>query len=247
MSDIIWIASFPKSGNTWVRFMVADLVFAIHDDSRAMEQKIPDMHKDGGRVRLRKDRIWRGHTFAKTHYPLSKNMEDIAHKTIYVLRNPLDVLASIVNYYDIEEERKEDLVDEFVKTSTIESFTIWGYGDWFTHLDSWLESEKPRLLLTYEDMSRRPLETCNKIAEFLEIDATPEDLARVQTNSSFERLQDLERREVAGDVDGFFKRVHKTPFVHKGAIGAASEIFTADQVRRLEQAFGERIAQYGLK
>ena len=246
MSSIIWIASFPKSGNTWVRFIIADLVFNIRGDSKAMEDKIPDLHQDDRRVRIRKDRQWRGHTFVKTHFPLNQEMDSAAGKSIYILRNPMDVLASIVNYYDIPEARQDDLVDEFVRTKSIESFGIWGFGDWVGHFDSWQKSEKPTLLLTYEDMKRQPLANYRKIADFLEIETNLDALERVHARTNFESLKAVEQREIANDVDGFFKRFHTTPFVNRGVVGNYREIFTADQIRRLEAVFQDRIEQYDL-
>ena len=44
MTQIVWIASYPKSGNTWVRTLVASLIYGEIARSADLMQLIPDIH-----------------------------------------------------------------------------------------------------------------------------------------------------------------------------------------------------------
>src|ERR1700733_1261230 len=42
--NIVWIASYPKSGNTWVRFLACNLLYGRQDSAEALRAWVPDMH-----------------------------------------------------------------------------------------------------------------------------------------------------------------------------------------------------------
>lgn len=44
MARIIWLGSYPKSGNTWMRFLLANLYFEPVESSAELSSMIPDIH-----------------------------------------------------------------------------------------------------------------------------------------------------------------------------------------------------------
>ena len=64
MAKILWIASYPKSGNTWIRFLIASLFSGSIERSIEVEHLIPDIHVGINDTHLRDDRK----TFVKTHW-----------------------------------------------------------------------------------------------------------------------------------------------------------------------------------
>src|SRR5271156_62773 len=92
--NIVWIASYPKSGNTWVRFMACNLLYGRQESAAAVSVLAPDIHEKA------RELIERAHAgFVKTHFACSPDMP-MAERTaaaIYVVRRPEDVLVS--NFY----------------------------------------------------------------------------------------------------------------------------------------------------
>ncbi len=100
---ITWLASYPKSGNTWVRFILSNAIFGPADKSIDVNRRIPDLHR-----RLPDDRLARAGDgsddgaplLAKTHFELSDAHPELSRtdRALHIVRNPRDVLLSALNY-----------------------------------------------------------------------------------------------------------------------------------------------------
>ncbi|MEZ5830783.1 MAG: sulfotransferase domain-containing protein [Dongiaceae bacterium] len=129
MSKIIWIASYPKSGNTWMRAFLHNLLrnpnesydinqitdFTTSDSSinwyQAQSKKPwPDWRPlDVARMRRGAQLAicaWRpDDTFVKTHNASVVHLgypmiyQDLTAGAIYIVRNPLDVIVSLSHHY----------------------------------------------------------------------------------------------------------------------------------------------------
>jgi hypothetical protein len=44
MAKVVWLASYPKSGNTWLRFMNANMVVVDIAWSDQVMRQVPDIH-----------------------------------------------------------------------------------------------------------------------------------------------------------------------------------------------------------
>jgi hypothetical protein len=42
---MVWLASYPRSGNTWLRFLLCSYFLGTTRDSLAMEGRIPNLHR----------------------------------------------------------------------------------------------------------------------------------------------------------------------------------------------------------
>ncbi|MBL4864616.1 MAG: sulfotransferase domain-containing protein [Rhodobiaceae bacterium] len=129
MGNIIWLASYPKSGNTWMRSFLHNLLknsrapvdineldhFCIGESSAQHYQKYlsssPDEvdHEVLAKLRPRVQRDFTTYfpdsVFAKTHNFLGEwhgvplHNMDVTTGAIYVLRNPLDIVLSMTHHY----------------------------------------------------------------------------------------------------------------------------------------------------
>src|SRR5262245_64756041 len=96
MAKIVWLASYPKSGNTWVRFLLANLMVGDVTASEQVKIQIPDIHEG-----ITGQHLFGGHTtIIKTHWKFWTGfpLREDTIGAIYVLRHPIDVLESNQNY-----------------------------------------------------------------------------------------------------------------------------------------------------
>ncbi|HYD64570.1 sulfotransferase domain-containing protein [Azospirillum sp.] len=96
-----WIASYPRSGNTFARIAIA--LTLIGDDTSSLDKDIPEFSVHvgeslfGGSSVIKTDK---GQVrFIKTHFPRTPNSYNYGTDIpIYIYRHPLDVFLSGLNY-----------------------------------------------------------------------------------------------------------------------------------------------------
>ena len=166
LPEIVWLASFPRSGNTWMRFLLTHLLFEKPEKSFDIGRYIPDMGLPG---ELEKaidtgDGIFEGLDgkkviIVKTHdlFSVHRTLRTLPFRTaaaIYIIRNPLDVAASLArqeifdhdrdafhkkfNLDLSEDERIADSINSMVTYGTTRT-TVGESGTWLSHVYSWLE------------------------------------------------------------------------------------------------------------
>ena len=130
MGNILWVASYPKSGNTWVRSFINNyLANQVQDINKLHQHSIDEVKSfryekylsDGQRTtdldleaicalrpKVQRDIAMQAHgtTFVKSHNFQGEYKSHALHNwqvssgAIYVVRNPLDVAVSMSNYFD---------------------------------------------------------------------------------------------------------------------------------------------------
>ena len=92
MNSFIWISSYPKSEDTWLRFIILDLIFNKQNNSPVVEEYIPDIHKltpDGKYINPKlltfdKKMIFENQIFMKNHFLYSEEFRDSTSKIISI-------------------------------------------------------------------------------------------------------------------------------------------------------------------
>lgn len=138
MGAIIWLASFPKSGNTWMRALLHNLLrnpdrptpineidsFALGEsvaawyyqftDKKASELTLEELTELRPKVHKAMMGAHPDSVFVKTHSYLGESCGKPIHTmectagAIYVVRNPLDVCPSFANHFGITIDRAID-------------------------------------------------------------------------------------------------------------------------------------------
>lgn len=163
---IIWLASYPRSGNTMLRMILKSVfrkeTYSKYDDLGDIggDSKMAELvgHKmlgdrwDNAYQRMKEtDEIF----FVKTHDP----PEDES-KAIYIVR---DGRATVVSYWHYQ---KEIAAKVHTLTDVIAGFV--NFGSWGGHLDAWDPFNRPdTLFLRYETLLKNPEEEVEKISEFI--------------------------------------------------------------------------------
>lgn len=240
--DDTFLVSFPRSGNTWTRFLVCNLINPDDPVNFAqLESRIPEIYDvtDRNLRAFPRPRIIKSHECFDPRYK----------KIVYIVRDPRDV---VISYYEFQLKRRvisEELsLEQFVPLfmeSEIEPKT----GSWRDHVVSWTATrggQKNFLLLRYEDMIADTQKESTKIASFLGLDSSPERIARAVVLSSADRMRKLEKEQSRQ-----WKETKKTrqdkPFVRKAASGGWKTILSERSVAQIESAWGDVMRSAGYK
>ena len=185
-NEDIFICSYPKSGTTWTQNLVCRLLSShvgmTFDDDWHLSHTAPFYEVDKywnsegrlppktpicGNVRGTE----RSYRVFNTH--LRPHQLPPSAKCVYVVRDPLDVLASF--YHHLANMSEEDggyvgtpgkFCSAFVDGSIL-------YGKWQDHLEAWLgkanSNRSSLLILNYEDMKGDLAKQTTRLARFLGI------------------------------------------------------------------------------
>ena len=188
---IIWIASYPKSGNTWVRSFLSAYYFckdgifdvkslgAIEDypnkqffDQVVKEGEIHKHWEESQKKIFSRKKV----KFLKTHNSLIKafghdfTQPKYSLGVIHIIRDPRNVITSVKNHNDFssyEEALKfmqndNAVLNDYKRLKNYAKTTI--INSWRINYQSWMQNNSYRkLAIKYEDMVKDP----NKIFENL--------------------------------------------------------------------------------
>jgi hypothetical protein len=240
-SDDTFIVSYPRSGNTWTRFLVANLVYAGQPVTFAnIERLIPDCEAQSNRYlkRVARPRIIKSHEYFDPRYK----------KAIYIVRDPRDVALSYYNfsrkYRQIEDSYP---LDRYIGDFVDGRLTSADWGTWGENVGTWMAARKGRptfLLLRYEDLIADTPTELAKVARFFGVDASPEELRRAIENSSADHLRELEKKEGGEWITTKNKR-SDIPFIGSAVAGKWKAVLPDAAVEEIESAWGSLMAQLG--
>ena len=255
---IVWIVSYPKSGNTWVRFLVCNLVFGVQESAAALDSMAPDIHEVDATPEPPAAPV-----FMKTHFPFSPTLPLAEHTAgaIYIVRHPADVLLSNFHYSQrstpVAAERQvalEQYVDRYLAARGAPRWIELGMGTWDEHVRSWLVTKRPFpvLPLRYEDLLADTPQGARQICSFLGLTRSAEEIDRSVAGASFRRMREIEESDIRARNVGIFYKPYLQPsidagtrFMRAGKAGEAAQILTAEQRRRVWAAFGPITQELG--
>ena len=240
--DDAFLIAYPKSGNTWTRFLVGNLIYS---DGPVHFLNIPELipHIDVMPKRF----------FRKMQRPRVINCHEAYHphwkRVIYVVRDPRDVVVSLFHF-----QRKRRIIEDDYSLDRFVSRFVAGeavrpprLGSWSENVASWLamrQNDPNFLLLRYEDMLRETGPALVKIASFLGIDATPERIARAVERSSAEEMRSLEK--VQGNQWHQSKDTRQDiPFVRSARSGGWKAVLSRNAVAEIQSAWGPLMDRLG--
>ncbi len=266
MARIAWIASYPKSGNTWVRFIVHHLLGGRLGDLQDLQARVPDMYLGLSRHDLESDTLIRVKTHAQKPPALPPSATTAG--ALVIIRHPLDVLASNVNYYLMGQEARagalstqqaehlrRTYVAAYIEHGGDPAFSSFGWGTWEKNLAGWLDHfNGPRLLLRYERLLQLPEQGAARIARFLEIDASAEQIAAAARDCAFDEMRRIETATRQGPPQAFIFRgpmntiapaYSPRRFVNSGRSGGYRDVLTPAEVRQATDRFGPAAERFG--
>ena len=255
MNNLIWISSYPKSGNTWVRsiifaalmgevslnsfgnlvpaFNASAIVNTANDSSNPLDREVLSWNKAQqitSSEASTKLQMFKTHNAAATVNGVEFPNKKLTSKAVYIVRDPRDVAVSYARHCDIDINASiKALLDE--RNCTFENDRVEFLSSWGNHILSWQKKEFPVLVLRYEDLLSAPYIQIPRLLAFLGI-KTNLSVASLVELTSFENLKRLEEK------GGFNESVKHQSFFWRGKSGAGKSLIGANY-KELESAFGE--------
>lgn len=244
--DDVFLVSYPRSGNTWIRFLIGNLICPNEPVTFSnIESRIPEIYFNSDRFlrQLPCPRVLKSHECFQPHYP----------RVIYIVRDPRDVAVSSYHH----NLKARNVPDGYPMKSFVPRFIAGEFdpkfGCWQDNVLSWtaLRKNDPHfLLLRYEDVKANTAIVLTQVVEFLErgefrnINSKPEALYRAIDLSSPERMRALEKEEAGTWVLTRSTRSDK-PFVRSAISGGWKSQLPSDSIASIESAWGALMQSLG--
>lgn len=253
MRNRIIICGYPKSGNTWLTRLTAELIGCPvagfwgqpHNPEIAIE----------GSERVSEYECYKAHhslSYLKRTLETSGNGTE---RIIYIVRDPRDVAVSASYYFlfpSLNSPRdiwvKKQLTDWYIQLfgqkrdpsriihsmiNGTDSFS-WMNVPWDEHTKEYINSDIH--IIRYKDLLESTMGEAGKLLAYIGIERSHSEIERAVRNQSFEfkKGQFLEQ-----------KKKRKADFLRKGEIGQWKTELTKKQINKIEEAFRDIIVKLG--
>lgn len=243
-----FLVGHPKSGNTWLAYMIAILASGNSGTVtlRSVGRFVPFVHGRDDRIRRYRDlkdpRLFRNEN---PQYP------ELYPKTLYLVRDPRAALVSFWHMYQILFDDRTlplgQFIDQYMSMRGV--FETWNrkLRRWDRQVGDHLErasTDERILIVRYEDMVEDRQGSLRKVAAFLEIPRDDHAIRRAADQGSFEAMRQVEDRFGAEAYEG--KARGKGRFVRLGRPEGWREEMDPVVAARIDSEFGHvmRLAGY---
>ena len=244
--DDVWISTYPKCGTTWVQQIVRLIRSNGVLEDKKLSSIVPWAEGIEGYPEVNLDEVPRPRAF-KSHFPYHLMPCGPPHTTpckyIYVMRNPKDVSVSYYSFMKLLYIKDLEF-DEFWKVFTKGEVQ---YGDFFDHILSWWahRDDKRVLFLKYEDLRKDLQKAISNVAEFLEVDLSPEVIAKIADLSSFKSMK-VDTTSNYSWMSRYDDERGKPQFMRKGVVGDWKSVLTDEQSAEMDALCTQRLKGTGV-
>lgn len=237
--DIFYLVSYPKSGNTWMRFLLGNYLTNGDVNFSNYHKVIPDIHRNPQDISV----VKYSPVFVKSHFDFQKDYKNI----IYIYRDGRDVSVSYYHHLMGKNRLPEG-------TSFSEYF--WKYfitgkvffGDWGGHIVSW--TQKPKLdrnmmCLSYESLQNDTITCLKKVLEFANVSIDEQRLLTAIKNSTKENMIMDEKINRKGSLEHKDVTSENFRFVRKGIVGDWRSQYDNKMLSAFYEKYGAIMVELG--
>lgn len=263
-----WLASYPKSGNTWLRALMSALSTGevtlqylpgslgneSVDDALAMSLSGLDA-KEALQVMRRSWTLgtatFGAYRVRKTHEPWARGVDGWptrwqpkGARAVYLVRDPRDVVLSWAHHNGQSPAEAAEFLahgTDHLMAHGHEVHAGWRAVSWSRHVLSWtVDCPLPVLTLRYEDLLIDPHPQVEQLAAWLDIEIDEERIARAIAACDF---RELAAREA---VEGFSEAAAPDRvFFRRGRSGTWRSELDPELARAIERDHGEVMESLG--
>ena len=250
--DDIIIATYAKSGTTWMQQIIAQLLFegdpdlAVADISPWLDLRVPPKA-----VKLPYVAAQTHRRFLKTHLPVDALVFSPQARYLYIGRDGRDVVWSLYNHhananqlwYDALNETPgrvgppierppEDIREYWRDWLALDGHPFWSFWD---NVRTWWQIRNlPNVRLVHFSELKQDLPgTIRQIAEFLQIPINESRWSAILEHCSFEWMKRNATKSVP--LGGLFWDAGAGVFINKGVNGRWADVLTAEEAVEYEK------------
>jgi len=234
----IFLVSYPRSGNTWLRSLLAEILYGKSGNSfEELQYFIPDIH-----IKIEAEKVmFSEFHVVKSHNPLRYRHDSYSYKkVIYLIRDPRDVVLSYHRYFQ-KYKYPYDL-DQFI----IDCFSgrIWPCS-WHEHVQSWLGlgsgiNNSDLFLIRFEDLVADTNVQLYQLLNHFEIESSEDAIIRAINKTTPEKMRIKELNSfIDQELEGDFR------FIGKAISNQWKIQLTKEQVDYFHLKIGSLMSTYG--
>lgn len=231
----IFIASYPRSGSTWLRFMLKEILTGEDAKFDNINRFIPYV----GRHYHAPSLLLGGSCLIKTHETYRNEYK----KAIYLVRDVRDVLNSEYSYQKWRGVYRKSL-NTFLRSFLYGSVN--GYGSWQKHVNSWLDASLNKsndiLVIRYEELCFDTEGVLERVLGFLGSVPQKSTIQRVVHNNTVEQMRKKEK-EVHHTIHKNYRR--DISFIRNGTPGNWHKELNFEQIKLLEKHANHALLRLG--
>jgi len=243
-----FLASYPRSGSTWLRFILFEVLSGEDAGFRKIEDRLPEIMVHRGIPPI----LPGGGRLIKTHEQYRREYK----KAVFLVRDVRDVFLSVYAGFSaigmVPLVSKGEDIDSFL-LSFLEGKAL-AMGSWHEHSRSWLESPIAKdgnlMVIRYEDLRQNPEEMVGRLLQFVGITPDARLIRRAIENNTLQQMRKKEdKAKEAGEHSILLGRRTSSEegsrFVRNGAVAGWRGKLTDAQLKIIQQYTGDTLAAVG--
>lgn len=238
----VYLISYPKSGNTWMRYLMAYAIWPRLKDIDLVEMAAyipsPQLEHDAAMMLAAESPCNSlEHRIIKEHSVHNETARKNVKRAIYLVRDGRD---AIVSYWHFCNQRDQTTIplSKFIEISSKPGYS---YGAWKDHVAGWLDADlEAKLVIRYEDLLQEPELWLQSAMEFSNIEVSDSVISQAVDRASFASMKRLEQTK------GFnLDQLKTVEFVRQGKQGSWQENFGPCDLEKFNRFHGGCINELG--
>jgi len=224
----VFLVSYPRSGNTWVRFLFANLLKDTDEEIhfQNVHQYVPELGRNEKIIQdLAFPRIIKTHSVFKEAFP----------RVIYLVRDGRDVYVS---YYHYKKNQFSEInFENFLRRN--DHFPCL----WHEHVESWLFNPNVKtdiITIKYESLLENTHLELKRMVDFVDLKCSKNEINLAVQASSFEKMKEVSRR-----FGRKYKPTGAKNFVRKGIHGDWRDYFSESDKKYFKKRTGDCLIKLG--
>src|ERR1700674_3126946 len=230
-ADDVFLGSYPRSGSTWLRFILQEILTGEPSRFENVNQRIAFIGRHGAAPGL----LPNGGRLLQTHEAYRKQYG----RAVYLVRDPRDVALSEYAF-----QKARGWVDGDFHTYLVSFLRggVNGFGSWQDHVRSWLAagdaSPDSIRVYRYDELRRETFSSLTSMLEFLSVRVSSQKISDAIASNS---LQQMRKKEELSPQ----KVSKRDRFVRNGSVGGWRENLDDAQIALVNSYLGRELERLG--